>query len=300
VDVGVKKNLAVFNSILGPDDGVPQSLGPQVTLTGTNLIDGAPEFAPLDNYGGPTLTMPLLAGSPGIDGGDDSATNEFATDQRGYPRLYGAHVDIGAVESTPAGLNSLTAQIICTNTATGTYTINFTATCILNNLPSTVTFQYGTLPYNGSASVSIPNSISETNVSFTADFSRDFLVHWDVVVSNDMGVVSSPDIQIFLPPFPMDVAGDLNGDGIVSQGELDQVYSNYLATSPYLLITNATGLGQSNVNFTVSNGLVGSYTVQVSTDLVNWVNLGPALPLYNFTDTNAPSASQRYYRLVYP
>jgi PKD repeat protein len=42
--------------------------------------------------------MPPLPGSPAIDASSDAATNTFATDQRGYPRLEGSHVDIGAVE----------------------------------------------------------------------------------------------------------------------------------------------------------------------------------------------------------
>lgn len=64
-----------------------------------NFIDGDPELAPLANYGGPTQTMPPLPGSPVIDAGTDSITNALATDQRGYPRLSGAHVDIGAAEA---------------------------------------------------------------------------------------------------------------------------------------------------------------------------------------------------------
>lgn len=66
--------------------------------TANNLIGGDPDLAPPGNYGGPTLTMPPLASSPAIDAGDDSVTNSLATDQRGFPRLAGAHVDIGAVE----------------------------------------------------------------------------------------------------------------------------------------------------------------------------------------------------------
>jgi hypothetical protein len=57
-----------------------------------------PVLASLGNYGGPTQTMPPLPGSPAIDAGDDAVTNFLATDQRGLPRLQGAHVDIGAVE----------------------------------------------------------------------------------------------------------------------------------------------------------------------------------------------------------
>ena len=63
-----------------------------------NLTNGNPQLAPLGNYGGPTQTMPPLPGSPAIDAGDDSVTNFLPIDQRGNPRLSGAHVDIGAVE----------------------------------------------------------------------------------------------------------------------------------------------------------------------------------------------------------
>jgi hypothetical protein len=59
----------------------------------------------LQDNGGPTRTHALLAGSPTIDAGADSVTNFLATDQRGYPRCSGAHVDIGAVEAQWAPAN---------------------------------------------------------------------------------------------------------------------------------------------------------------------------------------------------
>jgi len=67
-----------------------------------NLTSGDPQLAPLGDYGGPTQTMPPLAGSPAIDGGLTSATNSL-TDQRGIPRVLtgsvgATEVDIGAVE----------------------------------------------------------------------------------------------------------------------------------------------------------------------------------------------------------
>ena len=49
--------------------------------------------------------MPPLPRSPVIDAGTDWVTNFLATDQRGYPRLAGAHVDIGAVEAQTAPAN---------------------------------------------------------------------------------------------------------------------------------------------------------------------------------------------------
>jgi parallel beta-helix repeat protein/predicted outer membrane repeat protein len=67
-----------------------------------NFTNGDPVLAPLSDYGGPTQTMPPLFGSPAINAGLNSVTNILATDQRGYPRRAGAHVDIGAVELQPS------------------------------------------------------------------------------------------------------------------------------------------------------------------------------------------------------
>jgi hypothetical protein len=66
-------------------------------------FSGDPKLGPLQNNGGPTATMALLASSPAIDAGDDSVLNaplSLTTDQRGpgFPRKFGTHVDIGALE----------------------------------------------------------------------------------------------------------------------------------------------------------------------------------------------------------
>jgi CSLREA domain-containing protein len=80
---------------------------------GTDLVDTDPLLAPLASYGGPTKTFALCLGagvpsrsctgaSPAIDAGDDAVTGaplNLATDQRGLPRLSGAHVDIGTYEA---------------------------------------------------------------------------------------------------------------------------------------------------------------------------------------------------------
>ncbi|HMO05712.1 MAG TPA: choice-of-anchor Q domain-containing protein [Kiritimatiellia bacterium] len=68
------------------------------TNTGSsNLID--PILGPLSDYGGPTPTLPLLTGSPAMDGGPNSGC--LATDQRGRSRPFGAACDVGAFESSP-------------------------------------------------------------------------------------------------------------------------------------------------------------------------------------------------------
>ena len=71
------------------DSGQLHSLTNSTSLNGIN-----PDLAPLANYGGPTPTMALLAGSPAIDAADPA---DFpATDQRGVPRPVGRAPDIGA------------------------------------------------------------------------------------------------------------------------------------------------------------------------------------------------------------
>jgi len=58
-----------------------------------------PVLGAFGSYGGPTLTFPLLRGSPAIDAGDSASAP--STDQRGHSRPYGSAADIGAYESSP-------------------------------------------------------------------------------------------------------------------------------------------------------------------------------------------------------
>ena len=71
-------------------------------IVSTDLTNTNPLLGPLAWYGGPTLSLPPLDGSPAIDGGDPAICP--ATDQRGGARPVdgdeagGAVCDIGAVE----------------------------------------------------------------------------------------------------------------------------------------------------------------------------------------------------------
>ena len=113
-------NTIIAGNSLGNDCvidsfGTITSLGHNLDSDGTcglngpgdlsNVVD--PKLGPLADNGGPTLTHALLPGSPAIDSGDDSVLgvpHNLTTDQRGpgFPRLQGAHVDIGAYEAAPA------------------------------------------------------------------------------------------------------------------------------------------------------------------------------------------------------
>jgi hypothetical protein len=96
------------------------------------------------------------------------------------------------------------------------------------------------------------------------------------------------------------VPGDVNGNGVVEGGELNTVISNYLAHSPWLQMTNVAGLGSTNVTFALTNEFTGAFSVEYTTDFLGWLFLGPATPRHEFTDTNAPLAPRRYYRLRWP
>ena len=102
----------VANSIIAGNNtgGGPANCNAAVTSLGHNIEDAAscaftapgdqntdPLVGPLGDFGGPTLTRPLLPGSPAIDHGDGCDP----TDQRGLPRPFGAACDVGAYEYAP-------------------------------------------------------------------------------------------------------------------------------------------------------------------------------------------------------
>lgn len=80
--------FTVFNSIVaGNTAPTATEISGAGTFTGVNLTNGPPQLSPLGNYGGPTLTMPPLPGSPAIDGCTNGTS--FITDQRGISRQTG-------------------------------------------------------------------------------------------------------------------------------------------------------------------------------------------------------------------
>ncbi|MBK8466299.1 MAG: right-handed parallel beta-helix repeat-containing protein [Chloracidobacterium sp.] len=72
----------------------------------SDLLNINPMLGPLTDNGGPTFTHAVQNGSPAIDAGNNSRavypqTQMFLSDdQRGFPRMVGLAVDIGAYEST--------------------------------------------------------------------------------------------------------------------------------------------------------------------------------------------------------
>ena len=81
-----------FNVVGSTSGPFTPELGDQTGVTAAALKLGT-----LQDNGGPTFTHALLCGSPAINAGDN--TNAPATDQRGFARIVGGIIDIGAYEA---------------------------------------------------------------------------------------------------------------------------------------------------------------------------------------------------------
>jgi hypothetical protein len=97
--------------------GVTGSLGHNLstdasfTAAAGDQLNTDPLLAPLAANGGPTQTLALLPGSPAIDAGDTSLVPPaLTTDQRGFARLSGASVDLGAFEVQQPSFSPPTLQ----------------------------------------------------------------------------------------------------------------------------------------------------------------------------------------------
>lgn len=102
--------LTLQSTIIADNDGIDLFLGGTATVSGANnLINGAttvppdtirvcPRLGPLADNGGPTLTHMLRSTSPAIDTGNNDMALAFDQRGTGFPRIFGANADIGAVE----------------------------------------------------------------------------------------------------------------------------------------------------------------------------------------------------------
>jgi hypothetical protein len=98
-------------------------------------------------------------------------------------------------------------------------------------------------------------------------------------------------------------SGDLSGDNLINQAELDIVLANYWTNSPWIFMTNAAQSCGGNFQFTLTNASAWDFSVLVSTNLggTNWNYLTVAHPIYQFADAAATNgAPQRFYRLRWP
>jgi parallel beta-helix repeat protein len=177
--VATVTNTIVAGQAAGTDTGVG-------TFTGSNNVIGVddPLLGPLGDYGGPTMTMPLLPGSPAIGGG--TAAGAPASDQRGQPRA--GSVDIGAfqgqpvivVNTTVAGVGSdlgdvsLRQAVNLANVLTSADTISFDTSVFA--APQVITLTSGPLVLTDSATTTILGPGAKLLTVSSNKTSRVFLV----------------------------------------------------------------------------------------------------------------------------
>lgn len=166
--------VALTNSILSENTSTTAANNNRNTTAGftdTNvLVTDNNVVGPLQNNGGPTLTMLPLIGTTAIDGGSNAAASSAAltTDQRGFLRVVGTNVDIGAVEFQP-GSTSTTLTITQPSPTpfhvpiTLTASVKPVATGPNNPVTGTVTF----LDTNGTTTITLGTSTLDANGNTT-------------------------------------------------------------------------------------------------------------------------------------
>ena len=205
---------------------------------------------------------------------------------------------IALTKSCPSNAVPPGGTLAFSGTVSNAGIITLTNVVVLNDQPApgTVVFGPGTLTPGASANFAGSYRVAPC---FCGPFS-DTLVATGTSLE---GIVYSNSVTASCPgASSYAVPGDLNGDGIVDQNELNAVLSNYWGNSAWIYMTNPASLGQGVFQFALTNASGWNFTVLVSSDLMDWTNLpGPAYPVYQFFDPAAASnAPNRYYRLRYP
>jgi CSLREA domain-containing protein len=141
----------------------------------TDQLGVNPLLGPLQDNGGPTPTMALLSGSPALNAGSnalavDASGNPLATDQRGFGRIVGPTVDIGAFERQAPALTVPGAQTANQDVALAIPGIRV-ADVDSNALTVTLAAGHGTLTLastaglavtgNGTAAVTLSGSLAD-------------------------------------------------------------------------------------------------------------------------------------------
>ncbi|VXD20807.1 hypothetical protein PL8927_70020 [Planktothrix serta PCC 8927] len=128
--------------------------------TATNPLDA--KLGPLQDNGGLSFTHALLAGSPGIDTGNNTNATGLTTDQRGvgFDRIINNTVDIGAFEYVAPEIEVLDGT---SNIIDGTSTaINFGQTSLGGSLTKTFTIKN-----TGLGDLLLTNPITFTGIGIT-------------------------------------------------------------------------------------------------------------------------------------
>ncbi len=180
---------------------------------GNNLVVTNPSLAVLGYYGGPTPTMPPLAGSFAIDGGTDSFLSVLPTDQRGSNRLSGVHADIGSVEYelvTPPVIATLSATAVSNSTARLRASVN----SVSANTP--VSFEWGLSPFtNTNTTPSTPSGAALVTVTVTnilSGFTPGLIYYYRAIGSNTATVVQGKNVSFGTPVVVLNNSASLTNE----------------------------------------------------------------------------------------
>lgn len=171
-------------------------------------LSGDAGVASLGNYGGPTFTRKLLAGSKAINAGaaggcTDDSNAAIAVDQRGVGRPQGGRCDIGAAELAPP--LAVTGQPNSVTTSSATITGDVTNPHVA---AGTAHFEFGTSTAYGQTfdlgTVAAGASHDPRSMGVTG-LSPNTLYHYRIVVSNGEGTSVGEDVTfitgvIITPP----------------------------------------------------------------------------------------------------
>jgi hypothetical protein len=177
--ITLKNTIVARNtSDSGPDiDGAVSSMGHNLIGIATDLngvsnsdLGGTseqpldPVLGPLQENGGPTLTLALLPGSPAIDAGDNTDAPQFDQRGPGFSRIVGSTIDIGAFEVQPGAATHFQFNAPAAITSNTPFDITIIALDAYGHIASgylgTVTF---------STSDTEPEAILPADYTFTAD-----------------------------------------------------------------------------------------------------------------------------------
>jgi hypothetical protein len=137
-----------------------------ITSGGGNLVSQDPNLGPLQNNGGPTETMMPNQGSPVIDAGDPAFSSPPSEDQRGFTRVVGGVLDMGAVEFAPppgAGTLALTSATYVGGENAGSIVVTVKRTG-----GSTGAVSVGYATSDGSATAGADYTVAGGTLSWTA------------------------------------------------------------------------------------------------------------------------------------
>jgi hypothetical protein len=268
-------------------DGTGSNLSNSVNgnRVGTSASPLDPLLGPLQDNGGPTQTMALLPGSPALDAGDGTAPGLPSTDQRGFARISGTAVDIGAFEvqdplfSTTAlanGTYDTPYSQTLTATATGGAAGPLTFAVTSGTLPPGLSLASdGTLSGTPTAAgaytftVTATDSDSDTgSQSYTLTIDKAALT----ITANSTSKTYGQSLAFAGTEFT--ASGLVNGDTIsgVTLTSAGAVANAGVAGAPYAIVASAA-VGSGLDNYTIDY-INGSLTVTPATPTVTVSDAG--------------------------